>query len=236
MFRTLREDIKTVFAKDPAARSVAEVIFCYPGLHALWLHRVANFLWRHHLRLLARLLSQFNRFLTGIEIHPGAGIGRRFFIDHGAGVVIGETAEIGDDVLLYQGAVLGGTSLKKGKRHPTLGNNVVIGAGAVTLGAITIGDGARIGSGSVVIKSVPPGATVVGIPGRVIDEHRKPLLDLEHGRLPDPVAEAIRLVLSEQARLEERLEMLETRYGIAVPRDELRERIREIMREFNQGG
>ncbi len=236
MFRTLREDIKTVFAKDPAARSVAEVIFCYPGLHALWLHRVANFLWRHHLRLLARLLSQFNRFLTGIEIHPGAGIGRRFFIDHGAGVVIGETAEIGDDVLLYQGAVLGGTSLKKGKRHPTLGNNVVIGAGAVTLGAITIGDGARIGSGSVVIKSVPPGATVVGIPGRVIDEHRKPLLDLEHGRLPDPVAEAIRLVLSEQATLEERLEKLETRYGIAVPRDELRERIREIMREFNQGG
>lgn len=236
MFRTLREDIKTVFAKDPAARSVAEVIFCYPGLHALWLHRVANFLWRHHLRLLARLLSQFNRFLTGIEIHPGAGIGRRFFIDHGAGVVIGETAEIGDDVLLYQGAVLGGTSLKKGKRHPTLGNNVVIGAGAVTLGAITIGDGARIGSGSVVIKSVPPGATVVGIPGRVIDEHRKPLLDLEHGRLPDPVAEAIRLVLSEQAKLEERLEKLETRYGIAVPKDELRERIREIMREFNQGG
>ncbi len=236
MFKTLREDIKTVFAKDPAARSVAEVIFCYPGLHALWLHRVANFLWRHHLRLLARLLSQFNRFLTGIEIHPGAGIGRRFFIDHGAGVVIGETAEIGDDVLLYQGAVLGGTSLKKGKRHPTLGNNVVIGAGAVTLGAITIGDGARIGSGSVVIKSVPPGATVVGIPGRVIDEHRKPLLDLEHGRLPDPVAEAIRLVLSEQAKLEERLEKLETRYGIAVPRDELRERIREIMREFNQGG
>ena len=236
MFKTLREDIKTVFAKDPAARSVAEVIFCYPGLHALWLHRVANFLWCHHLRLLARLLSQFNRFLTGIEIHPGAGIGRRFFIDHGAGVVIGETAEIGDDVLLYQGAVLGGTSLKKGKRHPTLGNNVVIGAGAVTLGAITIGDGARIGSGSVVIKSVPPGATVVGIPGRVIDEHRKPLLDLEHGRLPDPVAEAIRLVLSEQATLEERLEKLETRYGITVPKDELRERIREIMREFNQGG
>lgn len=236
MFKTLREDIKTVFKKDPAARSVAEVIFCYPGLHALWLHRVANFLWRHHLRLLARLLSQFNRFLTGIEIHPGAVIGRRFFIDHGAGVVIGETAEIGDDVLLYQGAVLGGTSLKKGKRHPTLGNNVVIGAGAVTLGAITIGDGARIGSGSVVIKSVPPGATVVGIPGRVIDEHRKPLLDLEHGRLPDPVAEAIRLVLSEQAKLEERLEKLETRYGITVPRDELRERIREIMREFSQGG
>jgi len=231
----LREDIRTVFAKDPAARSVAEVIFCYPGLHALWLHRVANFLWRHHLRLLARLLSHCNRFLTGIEIHPGAGIGRRFFIDHGAGVVIGETAEIGNDVLLYQGVVLGGTSLKKGKRHPTLENNVVVGAGAIVLGAITIGDGARIGSGSVVINSVPPGATVVGIPGRVIDEHRKPILDLEHGRLPDPVAEAIRLVLSEQAKLEERLEKIESKSGIAVPRDELRDKIREVMREFNQG-
>ena len=235
MCRTLREDIRTVFAKDPAARSVAEVIFCYPGLHALWLHRVANFLWRHHLRLLARLLSHCNRFLTGIEIHPGARIGRRFFIDHGAGVVIGETAEIGNDVLLYQGVVLGGTSLKKGKRHPTLENNVVVGAGAIVLGAITIGDGARIGSGSVVINSVPPGATVIGIPGRVIDEHRKPILDLEHGRLPDPVAEAIRLVLNEQTKLEERLEKIESKSGIAVPRDELREKIREVMREFNQG-
>lgn len=235
MLRTLREDIRTVFAKDPAARSIAEVITCYPGLHALWLHRLANFLWRHHLRLLARMLSHCNRFLTGIEIHPGAGIGRRFFIDHGAGVVIGETAEIGDDVLLYQGVVLGGTSLKKGKRHPTLANNVVVGAGAIVLGAITIGDGARIGSGSVVVNPVPPGATVVGIPGRVIDEHRKPIVDLEHGRLPDPVAEAIRLVLGEQAKLEERLEKLEGRSGIAVPRDELKEKIREVMREFNQG-
>jgi serine O-acetyltransferase len=235
VFRTLREDIKSVFTKDPAARSVAEVIFCYPGLHALWLHRIANFLWRYRLKFLARLFSHCNRFLTGIEIHPGAGIGRRFFIDHGAGVVIGETAEIGDDVLLYQGVVLGGTSLKKGKRHPTLGNNVVVGAGATVLGAITIGDGARIGSGSVVINSVPPGATVVGIPGRVIDEHRKPILDLEHGRLPDPVAEAIRLVLSGQAKLEERLEKIESRSGIAVPRDELKEKIREVMKEFNQG-
>jgi serine O-acetyltransferase len=150
-------------------------------------------------------------------------------------VVIGETAEIGNDVLLYQGVVLGGTSLKKGKRHPTLENNVVVGAGAIVLGAITIGDGARIGSGSVVINSVPPGATVVGIPGRVIDEHRKPILDLEHGRLPDPVAEAIRLVLNEQTKLEERLEKIESKSGIAVPRDKLREKIREVMREFNQG-
>ncbi len=235
MFGTLREDIRTVFVKDPAARSVAEVITCYPGLHALWLHRLANFLWRYHLKLLARMLSHCNRFFTGIEIHPGARIGRRFFIDHGAGVVIGETAEIGDDVLLYQGVVLGGTSLKKGKRHPTLENNVVVGAGAIVLGAITVSNGARIGSGSVVVNSVPPGATVVGIPGRVIDEHRKPIMDLEHGRLPDPVAEAIKLVLSEQAKLEERLEKLESKSGIAVPRDELREKIREVMREFNQG-
>jgi len=234
--RGIIEDIRTVFAKDPAARSLAEVITCYPGLHALWLHRIANFLWRHHLRLLARMLSHCNRFLTGIEIHPGVKIGRRFFIDHGAGVVIGETTEIGDDVLLYQGAVLGGTSLKKGKRHPTLEDNVVVGAGAIVLGAITIGNGARIGSGSVVVKAVPPGATVVGIPGRVIDEHRKPTLDLEHGRLPDPVAEAIRLVLDEQAKLEQRLGKLEDRSGITVPRDELKERIKEIMQEFGQGG
>lgn len=236
MLGTLREDIRTVFVKDPAARSVAEVITCYPGLHALWLHRIANLLWRYHLRLLARMLSHCNRFLTGIEIHPGAKIGRRFFIDHGAGVVIGETSEIGDDVLIYQGVVLGGTSLKKGKRHPTLADNVVIGAGAIVLGAITIGNGARIGSGSVVVKSVPLGATVVGIPGRVIDEHRKPTLDLEHGRLPDPVAEAIKLVLDEQTKLEQRLEKLESKSGITVPRDELRQRIKEIMQEFSQGG
>jgi serine O-acetyltransferase len=236
LFEGFREDIRTVFAKDPAARSTLEVLTCYPGLHALWLHRIANFLWRHRLRFPARLVSHLNRFLTAVEIHPGAKIGRRFFIDHGSGVVIGETTEIGDDVLMYQGVVLGGTSLEKGKRHPTVGNNVVIGTGAVALGAITIGDGSRIGSGSVVIKSVPPGATVVGIPGRVIDEHRKPIVDLEHGRLPDPVAEAIRLVLGEQAKLESRLEELESKSGIAVPRDELKKRIREIIEEFNQGG
>ncbi|MES0278700.1 MAG: serine O-acetyltransferase [Dehalococcoidales bacterium] len=234
MFKLLREDIRTVFAKDPAARNVAEVLLFYPGLHALRLHRTANFLWRHRLRFLARGLSFLNRFLTNIEIHPGATIGRRFFIDHGAGVVIGGTAEIGDDVLMYQGVVLGGTTLKKGKRHPTVGNNVVIGTGAVALGAITIGDGARIGSGSVVVKSVPAGATVVGIPGRVVDEHRKPLTDLEHGKLPDPVAEAVRLILAEQQKLGERLEKLETSSGVTVPQDELRDRIREIMKEFGQ--
>jgi len=209
LFKTLREDIQTVFAKDPAARSVLEVIFCYPGLHALWLHRLAHFLWCHKLKFLARLLSHVSRFLTGIEIHPRAKIGRRFFIDHGAGVVIGETAEVGDDVLMYQGVVLGGTTLKKEKRHPTVGNNVVIGAGAVALGAISIGDGARIGSGSVVVKSVPPGATVVGIPGRIVEDRQKPLTDLEHGKLPDPVSEAIRLVLREQEKIQERLKRLE---------------------------
>ncbi len=198
MFKTLREDIQTVFAKDPAARSALEIIFCYPGLHALWFHRLARFLWRHNLRFLGRLLSHTSRFLTGIEIHPGAKIGRRFFIDHGAGVVIGETTEVGDDVLMYQGAVLGGTTLKKGKLHPTIDNNVIIGTGAVALGAITVGNGARIGSGSVVIKSVPPRATVVEIPGRIVEDRHKPLTDLEHGKLPDPVAEAIRLVLGEQ--------------------------------------
>jgi serine O-acetyltransferase len=236
LFKTLREDIQTVFAKDPAARSMLEVIFCYPGLHALWLHRPAHFLWQHKFRFLARLLSHKSRFLTGVEIHPGAKIGRRFFIDHGAGVVIGETAEIGDDVLLYQGVVLGGTTLKKGKRHPTVGNGVVVGSGAIVLGAITIGDGARIGSGSVVVKSVPAGASVVGVPGRVVEDKKKPLADLEHGKLPDPVAEAIRLVLGEQEKLRERVKKLENLSNIVAPHDELADKSRDIAKEFGQGG
>jgi len=235
LFKTLREDIQTVFAKDPAARNTLEVIFCYPGLHALWFHRFAHFLWQHKLRFLARFLSHINRFLTGIEIHPGARIGRRFFVDHGAGVVIGETAEIGDDVLLYQGVALGGTTLKKGKRHPTIGNNVVIGTGAVALGAITIADGAKVGAGSVVVKSVPPGATVVGIPGRITEDHQKPLMDLEHGDLPDPVAEAIRFILGNQDRLEERLRKLEGAAGIVPPKGELLEKL-IIEAVFSQGG
>jgi serine O-acetyltransferase len=235
MFKTLREDIQTVFAKDPAARSMAEVIFCYPGLHALWLHRLAHFLWGHKLRLLARLLSHINRFLTGIEIHPGARIGRRFFIDHGAGVVIGETTEIGDNVLLYQGVVLGGTTLEKKRRHPIVGNNVVMGTGAIALGAITIGDGARIGSGSVVVKSVPPGATVVGIPGRIVTDRREPLMQLEHGKLPDPVAEAIRLVLEEQDKLDERLRKLESSSGIVARQDKLRKKRGKIERDLSEG-
>lgn len=235
MFRTLREDIQTVFAKDPAARSTLEVIFCYPGLHAVWLHRLAHLLRRHRLPFLARLLSHINRFLTGIEIHPGARIGRRLFIDHGAGVVIGETAEIGDDVLLYQGVVLGGTTLKRGKRHPTIGNGVVMGTGAVALGAITIGDGARIGAGSVVIKSVPPGATVVGVPGRIVEDGRKPFMDLEHGDLPDPLAEAVRFVLTKQDKLEERLRILESANRMAHPKDELLDKTM-LETVFSQGG
>jgi len=236
MFKTVREDIQTVFVKDPAARSVMEVISCYPGLHALWLHRLAHYLWCHRLRFPARLLSHVSRFLTGIEIHPGAKIGRRVFIDHGAGVVIGETTEIGDDALMYQGVVLGGTTLKKGKRHPTIGDNVVMGTGAVVLGNITVGSGARIGSGSVVINSVPPGATVVGIPGRVVEDSYSPVLDLEHGKLPDPMAEAIRLVLKEQDKLEERLKRLESASGIISPKDELKEERKRIEDEFSRGG
>jgi serine O-acetyltransferase len=238
VFRTIKEDIQTVFAKDPAARSVLEVLLCYPGLHAIWAHRLAHFLWCHNLKLAGRFLSHVSRFFTGIEIHPGAHIGRRCFIDHGSGVVIGETAELGDDVLLYQGVVLGGTTLEKKKRHPTLGNAVEMGSGAIALGPITIGDGARIGSSSVVIRSVPPGVTVVGIPGRVVTKSEQPHMDLEHGRLPDPVAEAIRLVLNDQQKLEERLKKLELAAGIPVlpVQDGPDEQHREIKREFAQGG
>ena len=203
----LREDIQTIYDKDPAARSLFEVLTCYPGLHANWLHRIAHRLWKHNRFLLARLVSHLNRFFTGIEIHPGAQIGRRFFIDHGSGVVIGETAEIGDDVLMYQGAVLGGTSSEHVKRHPTVGNSVVIGANSVILGPITIGDSAKVGSGSVVVQPVPQGATVIGVPGRVtringrrLDAQSVDVLD--HGRLPDPVVETLRCLV-------DRVELLE---------------------------
>ncbi|MBN1902855.1 serine O-acetyltransferase, partial [Candidatus Sumerlaeota bacterium] len=210
MFRGVKEDINAVFERDPAARSWFEVLTCYPGLHAIWLHRIAHYLWEKKWRWMARFLSHLNRFFTGIEIHPGATIGRRFFIDHGMGVVIGETAEIGDDCLLYQGVVLGGTSLEKKKRHPTLRNNVVIGSGAIVLGAITLGDGARIGAGSVIIRDVPPGATAIGVPGRIVggdSPRKKP--DLLHANLPDPVAEAIHFWAGENEKLEKRLERLE---------------------------
>lgn len=211
MFARIREDIATVFAKDPAARTVWEVIFCYPGLHAIWLHRIAHALWKRRLHFIARLVSHINRWLTGVEIHPGAKIGRRCFIDHGMGVVIGETTEIMDDVLLYQGVVLGGTSSEKTKRHPTIGNHVVIGAGAIVLGPISIGDRARIGAGSVVVKSVPPGMTVVGIPARFAEPEREaaPKPDLAHGDLPDPALRTLAEVLARQSQLEARLRELE---------------------------
>ena len=214
MFERMRKDVQAVFKRDPAARNLCEVIFCYPGLHAIWLYRLAHFLWVREFISLARFISHISRFLTGIEIHPGAKIGKRFFIDHGMGVVIGETSEIGDDVLIYQGVVLGGTTLERKKRHPTIGNYVVIGAGATILGPVKIGDGARIGSGSVVVKSVPAGATVVGIPGRVMEGKKrlvKPLIDLEHGKLPDPVAEAVNILVKRIGELEDRTKELEAR-------------------------
>jgi serine O-acetyltransferase len=232
----MREDIQSVFNRDPAARGTLEILFCYPGLHALWGHRVAHFLWLHHMHFLGRLLSHINRAVTNIEIHPGAKIGRRFFIDHGAGIVIGETAEVGDDVLMYQGAALAGTSLKKEKRHPTIGNNVVIGSHAIVLGAITVGDNARIGAGSVVIKSVPAGATVVGVPGRVVEEKSKETPALDHNKLPDPVAEAIRLVMKDVNKLGERVGKLEIISEITTPIDTLYEERLVIAHEFDSGG
>lgn len=189
----LRKDIKAIFERDPAAKSFWEVILCYPGLHAIWCHRLAHNLYRRGWILLPRLISQFARFITGIEIHPGATIGEGFFIDHGTGVVIGETAEVGENVTIYQGVTLGGTGKEKGKRHPTIGNNVVIGTGAKVLGPIEVGDYAKIGAGSVVLNSVPPHTTVVGVPGRVViyDGERVPSVDLNHEDLPDPVAEML---------------------------------------------
>ena len=207
---TVKEDIRTVFAEDPAAKSVLEVVLCYPGLHAIWMHRLAHWLWRHGLLILGRLLSHVSRWVTGIEIHPGARIGRRFFIDHGMGVVIGETSEIGDDVLMYQGVVLGGTSSEKTKRHPTIGDGVVVGTGATILGPIAVGEGARIGAGSVVVKPVPAGATIVGVPGRIAGaERRRPGVDLQHGQLPDPILRTLRETLAQQARIEEHVRQLE---------------------------
>jgi serine O-acetyltransferase len=188
MFRQIREQVETIFRDDPAAKSTLEIVLCYPGLHAVVWHRLAHYLYKRKLYLLARIVSSQARFMTGIEIHPGATIGRRFFIDHGMGVVIGETAEIGDDVLLYQGVTIGGTGDVKGKRHPTIGNNVVVGAGAKVLGNITIGDYAKIGAGSVVVRAVPEHSTVVGIPGRVV-KTAKESGTLEHGKLPDPGAQ-----------------------------------------------
>jgi serine O-acetyltransferase len=212
MFRAIREQIDTVFHGDPAAKSAVEIFFCYPGFHSILLHRAAHRLHTSGFTLLARILSQFNRTVTGIEIHPGATIGRRCFIDHGMGVVIGETAEIGDDALLYQGVTLGGTGKEKGKRHPTIGNNVVMGTGAKILGNITIGDHTKIGAGSVVIRSVPDHSTVVGVPGRVVRSRVVSGVDtgdfLEHGTLPDPEGQLIDDLTKRIEQLEAQIKLL----------------------------
>lgn len=208
MFRQVREDIQVIFERDPAAKSIIEVVLCYPGFHALLLHRMAHALYKRKLVLLPRLISQLSRFLTGIEIHPGATIGQGFFIDHGTGVVIGETTEIGDNVTLYQGVTLGGTGKEKGKRHPTLGNNVVVGTGAKILGSVTIGDNVKIGAGSVVVKPVPNDTTVVGVPGRVVIRRGESVRDseLRHEVLPDPVTEMIQCLMDRVDRLERELQ------------------------------
>lgn len=208
IMQTLKEDIGIIYKKDPAARNLPEVIFCYPGFHALLLHRIAHKLWGLKIPVIPRMISTFARFLTGIDIHPGATIGRRFFIDHGMGVVIGETAEIGDDCLLYQGVTLGGTSSKAEKRHPTLGRGVVVGAGAKVLGAITLGNYSKVGAGSVVVNDVPERATVVGIPGRVVmqkiyDEGSGALM---HNRIPDPISCELNRLKYEIQELKEKIE------------------------------
>ncbi|MDD3654561.1 MAG: serine O-acetyltransferase [Desulfotomaculaceae bacterium] len=209
--------IRSIMDRDPAARSAFEVILCYPGFHAVLMHRVAHFFYCRGWFIVARLLSHFSRFLTGIEIHPGAKVGHGLFIDHGNGVVIGETAEIGDNVTIYQGVTLGGTGKEKGKRHPTIGNNVVISSGARVLGSFTVGDNSRIGAGSVVLKAVPANSTVVGVPGKIVarDGQKVALtgeveIDLRHDLLPDPVAEAMLEMRENIDRLEKRVKELES--------------------------
>lgn len=254
MFERLREDIQSVFHRDPAARNAFEVLTCYPGMHAIWLHRLSGWLWRNELKWPARMVSNFGRWLTGIEIHPGAKVGRRFFIDHGMGIVIGETAEIGDDVTLYQGVTLGGTSWNKGKRHPTLESGVVVGAGAKVLGPFTVGAGAKVGSNAVVTKPVPAGATVVGIPGRIIvksdDEaqaKRKAIAEKlgfdAYGvseDMPDPVARAIGQLLDHLQAMDVRVEdmgkALKSLGGEYREKElpELRQEVFECMKECSE--
>jgi serine O-acetyltransferase len=210
-FRLMREDIAAVLERDPAARSKLEIVLLYSGLHALWWYRIHHWMWKHGWRFLARTLSQLARWLTGVEIHPGATIGRRFFIDHGMGVVIGETAEVGDDVTLYQGVTLGGTTLNRGKRHPTIGNGVVIGGGAKILGNIHIGDNCRIGAGSVVLRNVPTDSTVVGVPGHIIFRNGKRVVITDPKLINDPLSEALAAVATEVKILREKVSQLEGR-------------------------
>lgn len=210
MFQTLREDFRVVFERDPAVRGVFEILLCYPGFHAVLFYRLAHWFWTRKFYLAGRFTSHVGRFLTGIEIHPGAQIGKGFFIDHGMGVVIGETAEIGENCTLYHGVTLGGTSWAKEKRHPTLGNNVIIGSGAKVLGPFTVGNDSKIGSNSVVVKEVPENSTVVGIPGKVVISagHKESRVDLEHGKLPDPEAKAIECLFDQVRALEKKVKEL----------------------------
>ncbi|MEG6587016.1 serine O-acetyltransferase [Dendrosporobacter sp. 1207_IL3150] len=211
MFGRIKRDIDVIFDRDPAAKSVWEVLLCYPGLHAIWLHRIAHYFFKRGWVILPRMISNLGRFLTGIEIHPGATIGEGLFIDHGTGVVIGETAEVGDNVTLYQGVTLGGTGKEKGKRHPTVGNNVVVASGAKVLGSFKVGDGSKIGAGSVVLKEVPSYSTVVGIPGKVVCMNGEKVnrIDLEHNLLPDPEMEMIMCLQRTILKLEDRITRLE---------------------------
>ncbi|MFW5649239.1 MAG: serine O-acetyltransferase [Candidatus Alkaliphilus sp. MAG34] len=213
--KTIKEDINAVFERDPAARSLMEVLLCYPGLHAVIIHRISHSLYKKGLIVLPRVISNISKFLTGIEIHPGAKIGRRLFIDHGTGVVIGETTEIGDDVTIYQGATLGGTGKEKGKRHPTIRNNVVISSGAKILGPFTVGDNSKIGAGSVVLKEVPPNCTVVGVPGRIVVKDNKKVgvavqgIDLDHTKLPDPIMEQLNYLTEKVLELGNKIAKME---------------------------
>lgn len=216
-FRTIKEDVNAIFERDPAARSLIEVLLCYPGLHAIMIHRISHSLYKRGLIVIPRVISNIARFFTGIEIHPGAKIGKKVFIDHGMGVVIGETAEVGDNVTIYQGSTLGGTGKEKGKRHPTIGNNVVISSGAKVLGPFTVGDNSKIGSGSVVLKEVPPNCTVVGVPGRIVVKDNKKVntntndnsIDLDQVRLPDPIMEDLVYLKDKVLELQNKIKELE---------------------------
>ncbi|MCC7552931.1 MAG: serine O-acetyltransferase [Methanobacteriaceae archaeon] len=208
MFERIKEDIKMAKIQDPASKNSAEIFFCYPGLHAIWIHLISHKLWKHNMFFISRIISHLNRFFTGIEIHPAVKIGRRVFIDYGMGVVIGETAIINDDVLIYQGVVLGGTSLSTEKRHPTIGSGAVIGAGAIVIGNINVGKNAKVGACAVVLNDVSDEATVVGVPGRVVHENREYRLDHEHQNLPDPVNETLKLIIKKQEKLESEINSL----------------------------
>ncbi len=237
MWSILKEDIRVAFERDPAARNLLEVLLCYPGVHALLLHRLAHRLWRRGWRNPARLVSHLSRFLTGVEIHPGATVGRRFFIDHGMGVVIGETSEIGDDVTLFQGVTLGGISMRREKRHPTVEDRVIIGAGATVLGPVVVGRNSKIGSGSVVVKDVPENSTVVGVPGKVVEGHGvhgdpvEQEITLDHDRLPDPMAKSLSNLAEYIQKLEKRVNELDAKQGGLEARQ--REEVQEVRRYKN---